>query len=111
MIALMVVAVPVVSLSVWLYLKTAPAGTTFRSRAKFEAVVVVLEIAGCAVAAYMAYTIAGRGVDRAWWPVVALIYILALIPSLLIPAALIRKVIYRKAAGQGRPPPNKMPPP
>lgn len=110
MIALFIVAVPVVWLSIWMYLKAAPPGTTLKSRASFEVVVLLLELAGCALAGYLAYGSVGQGVDRAWWPVVALIYMVLLVPAALLAAALARKVIYRKAGRQGRPPSNPMSP-
>jgi hypothetical protein len=102
MIVLFLAAAPILALSVWLYLKAAPPGTTLKSRARFEAVVLLLELAGCAVAGYLAYVAVGQGVDRAWWPVVAVIYGLVLVPSLLIPAALVRRRVYRKLATSGR---------
>jgi hypothetical protein len=96
MTALFIAAAPVLALSLWLYLKAAPPGTTLKSRALFEVVVLLLELAACAVAGDLAYAAVGQGVDRAWWPVVAVIFGLVLVPSRLIPAALVRRSVYRK---------------
>lgn len=95
MIILFVVAIPVIALAVWFYLKTSPKGTTLKSRFGFESSVLAAEIVGCIWASYYSYTTVGQGNDRAWWPVIAFIYYLLLIPGILILAAIIRRLVYR----------------
>lgn len=89
------IAIPLIALSVWFYLKAGPSGTTLKSRLGFEASVLAAEIFGCLFAGYYSYSTVGHGTDSAWWPVIAFIYCLVLIPSILILAAIIRRLIYR----------------
>jgi len=89
------VAIPVIALSVWFYLKASPTGTTLKSRLGFESSVLAAEIVGCIWASYYSYATVGQGNDRAWWPVIAFIYCFVLIPGILILAAIARRLIYR----------------
>jgi len=96
MILSLIAAIPLIALSIWLYLKFCPADTTLKSRIGFEASVLLTEILGCVWVSYHSYATVGQGNDSAWWPVIAFLYCLALIPIILIFAAITRKLIYRK---------------
>ena len=95
MIISFIVAIPVIALSVWFYLKVCPSGTTLKSRLGFETSVLTAEILGCIFVSYFFYSTVGQGTDSAWWPVIAFIYCFVLIPSILILAAIMRSLIYR----------------
>jgi len=95
MIILFIFAIPMIALSVWFYLKVCPSGTTLKSRLGFEISVLTVAILGCTLISYYSYSTVGQGNDSAWWPVIAFIYCFVLIPSILILAALTRRLIYR----------------
>jgi len=95
MIISFIVAIPMIALSVWFYLKVCPSGTTLKSRLGFETSVLTAEILGCILVSYYSYSTVGQGTDSAWWPVIALIYCFVLIPSILLLAAITRRLIYR----------------
>lgn len=97
MIISFIVAIPVIALAIWLYLKFCPANTTIKSRRKFEAFVLIAEILGCIGVSYYSYSTVGQGRDSAWWPYIAIIYCFLVIPFILILAAIIRKIVYRNA--------------
>ena len=95
MIISFIVAISMIALSVWFYLKVCPSGTTLKSRLGFETSVLTAEIVGCIWVSYYSYSTVGQGTDSAWWPVIALIYCFVLIPSILLLAAITRRLIYR----------------
>jgi hypothetical protein len=97
MIILFILAIPIITISLWLYLKFSPLGSTLRARAKFEISVLFLGLAGCVLACRYSYLTVGQGTDSAWWPVFACFYCLMLGPSVLVMAAIVRKLIYGKA--------------
>jgi len=88
MIISFIVAIPVIALLVWFYLKICPSGTTLKSRLGFETSVLTAGILGCILVSYFSYSTVGQGTDSAWWPVIALIYCFVLIPSILILSAI-----------------------
>jgi ankyrin repeat protein len=90
------VGLTVVAIFLWLYLEFSPPKTTLKYRAGFETFVLFLEIVGCAVASYYAYSTHSQGSDSLWWRVVAVFYIMILVPSIFILSALSRRLIYRK---------------
>ena len=55
MIISFIVAILVLSLTVWFYLKASPSGTTLKSRLGFEASVLTSEIVGCIGVSYYSY--------------------------------------------------------
>jgi hypothetical protein len=57
--------------------------------------VLTAEILGCIWVSYYSYSTVGQGTDSAWWPVIAFLYCFVLIPSILILAAITRRLIYR----------------
>ena len=94
MIISFIIAIPLIALSVWFYLKVCQSGTTLISRLGFEMSVLTVVILGCILVSYYSYSTVGQGTDSAWWPVIAFIYCFVLIPSILILAAITRKLIY-----------------
>ena len=96
MIILFIIAIPAIVFSLWFYLKVGPSGSTLKSRLGFEASVLIAEILGCIWVSYYSYSTVGQGTDSAWWPIIAAIYCFVLIPSILILAAITRKLIYIK---------------
>ena len=98
MIVFLIFAVPVLAFSVWIYLRLAPRGTTLKDRARYETAVLVSELAGCIAAGALAYYTVGQSTNRAWWPIIALIYCSLLVPVVLFFATLFRKGIFRKEA-------------
>ena len=96
MVILFIVAIPVIVLSVWFYLKIGPPGIPLKSRLGFETSVLITGILGCIWVSYYSYSTVGQGTDSVWWPIIAVIYCFVLIPSILILAAITRKLVYRK---------------
>ena len=96
MIILFLLALPFLLFAVWVYMKCVPAATSLKDRAGYEIGVLIAELLGCGVVVYYAYATVGKGVDRAWWPTIAFIYSFFLFPVILLMAALIRWLMYRK---------------
>jgi len=96
MIISFIAAIPFVAFVVWLYLKFCPAGTTLKTRLGFEASVLTAIILCCITAIYYTHLTVGQGADSAWWPVIAFLFCLKLIPIILILSAIIRGIAYRK---------------
>lgn len=92
---LFIVGIPLTALSFWLYLKFCPKGTSLKSRIRFEIPVFLVELLACAGAAVYSWWKIGQGPDRQWWPVIAFIHCILLIPSILVLAASIRRMVYR----------------
>lgn len=96
MIIAFTVSIPLMALVFWIYLKLGPEGTTFKSRLGFEVSVLITEILGCVALSYYSYSTVGQSTDSAWWPVIAFLYSITLIPIIFLLAGIIRKLTYRK---------------
>jgi hypothetical protein len=93
MIGLFAAGLPLLGLSLWLYLRFGPG--PFKQRMGFEAFVLFLLAAGiCLVSEYCHRSMEGTN-DRAWWPVAAFLYNLVFIPAFLLLAAVIRRLSHR----------------
>ena len=101
MIASLLVLAPLSIAALWFYWRSAP---TTRRRGTLLAynIAVVLIVAGLTASLVLHVRASlGTGPDRAWWPVLAALASLALVPPLLAVAALFRnRVLFRGGASQ-----------
>jgi heme/copper-type cytochrome/quinol oxidase subunit 4 len=98
MIGLLVFGLPLLGLSLWLYLRFAPGG--FKQRMGFEALALFLLAVGIFLLSKYCYLSMKETNDRAWWPVAAFFYNLIFIPTFLLLAAVIRRLYFRKLPGK-----------
>jgi hypothetical protein len=96
MILTFLIAIPLIILSGWLYVRLCPKGTSLRSRFWFELPVLLIELLACAGITLHAHSMLSESPDRAWWPVIAIIHCTLLFPSILVAAASIRRMIYHQ---------------
>lgn len=101
MIVSFILGIGIIAVVLWIYLKFAPSGTTFKSRLGYELAVLMAEIAGCVGVSYLSYATVGHGPESAWWPVLAVIYSFMLIPCVLILSIILRWWIYRDKPEEG----------
>ncbi len=96
MVILLLLAIPIVTLSIGIYLRNSPPGVSFEKKFKFELAVVFAEILAMSMASRFAYLSDANSSDDEWWLTIALLYCFAVFPSVLAVASLIRRFVFRK---------------
>jgi thiol:disulfide interchange protein len=103
MIGMLVVGLPFIGLSIWLYLRFGP--KRIKERIAFELVALCLLALGIFLVSNYSYESMKGTTDSAWWPVLAFFYNLGFIPGFLLLSAFIRKLNYKNTeparAGNG----------
>jgi hypothetical protein len=97
MILSLLLLVPLVGLVIWMYFRLASTSVSRRFGKRYDTGVFFVAGLACASAALYAYRTVGAGVDRAWWPIIAVLYSLLILVLVLAIAGLIRNLIdFRK---------------
>jgi len=100
MILVSAILLPVLAMSFWLYVRARPQGQPPEAVRRFDAATLGLVVAtSVGMALYLWLTI-GQGVDRAWWPVLAVFVGIVATIVILVVAGLIRARRFRGDAGQ-----------
>jgi len=76
-----------------MYFRLAPKSASRHFRKRYDAGVFFVAGLACASAALYAYRTVGAGVDRAWWPIIAVLYSLLILLLILVIAGLIRHLM------------------
>jgi len=97
MVLSLIILVPFSLISIWFYIKSTPKHFEKQAGHIYNFIIVVLLIMACStVSLYFCYS-TGQSADRAWWPILAFLGSLFVLPIVLILGGLIRNfILFRK---------------
>ena len=96
MIAALTVLIPFLCIVIWFYLKFTPKHANKKSLKNYNLIVVFLALLACFLVSFYFYNTTGQSVDKAWWPVLATLGSLFIIPIILLITGFIRNFIIFK---------------
>jgi hypothetical protein len=98
----LILLILVLAVSTWAFLRYSPRGSDPRRVVRFNASVLVIGVIGCGALTIKLYLALATSQDRAWWPVIAGLYSLALFSAVLLVGALVRNLlVFRPRRGSG----------
>ena len=93
MIVLLVILLPLIIITLRVYLKSTPKHIDHRKRIIFNSIIFSLSIIVCLTVFLYSYLTTGQSVDRAWWPILAVLGSLFMFEIVLIAGGLFRNLI------------------
>jgi len=97
MVLSLIILVPFFLISIWLYFKSSPKHIEKQTGHIYNLIIVVLSIMACSTVGLYFYYTTGQSADRAWWPILAFLGSLFVLPIVLILGGLIRNfILFRK---------------
>jgi hypothetical protein len=97
MVLSLIILVPFSLISIWLYFKSSPKHIEKQTGHIYNFIIVVLSLLACLAVGLYTYYSTGQSADRAWWPILAFLGSLFVLPIVLILGGLIRNfILFRK---------------
>ena len=93
MILALIILIPFLCITIWLYLKFSPHHTNGNIIRNYNIIVIILALTACLLVSLYFYNTTGQSVDRAWWPVLAFFGSLFILPTIVLIGGIIRNLI------------------
>ena len=103
MIAALFILLPAVAVVGWAFVRFAPIHSDRKAVLRFNLVSLTVAVLLAAAWSVRTYVVMSRTADSAWWPVIAVLGALAIVPVVLGVAAILRNlVVFRRGTGVPR---------
>ena len=90
MILLLTILIPILILTVYLFLSSSPMHVPKKDRTAYNLKIIIFGIITCVAVSLLSYCTTGQSVDSAWWPVGAFFGSLIVFPIILITGGIYR---------------------